>query len=950
MTARVQYRENAFAPLQQRELFVDPGETVEVLQPQTPFVIAILNGKPLLRRDGGWRYGLQDGDDLIFVTLPAGGGRGGGGGGSDPMRVLLTVALFSFAPGLATQITSIAAGATGVQGMLLAGTTFGIQMAGSALINALMPTPKTANLPAASPTYTLQAQGNAARIGQAIPVQYGRVLSYPDFAAQPYAEFSGSDQYLYQLLCLGLGEYEIEDIRIEDTSIWTFEEVSVQVVPPGGQVTLFPTAVETSVEVSGQELTGTRAGTWTRSGTTVTVTLTAHGFASGQAKALTFTSGGGVTDVYLVASVLSADTFTVTTPAVGTSGAVTVAEVVGGIDGFVASAAGTVAYRLGIDLVLPLGLYNRDGSGNLNAISVSHQVQVRLVDDFGAPLGPWIALEGSPITGKTVTPLRESRQYTLATPGRYRVRAFRTNALADPANNANQLLMTGLRAYLAEPTDRGPVTLIAVRMRATNNLSLQASRKIGVIATRKVPVWNGTSWSAPVATNSIAWAIADAARNADYGAGLPDSRLRLAKLLALDATWTARMDTFNGRFDSTQGWWDAIRKIAKAGRAEPVMQGGVLDVVRDDPQTVPVALFSMRNIVGDTFSIDYLMQSETSSDAVSLGYFDWVTWAPQRVLALLPGSTGEKPAKIDRFGIDNRPQAIREAMYEAACNRYRRRIVAFATEMEGFIPAFGDLIAIQHDMVGWGGFGEAVGWNPATRTLTLSEPVTVSAGTVIGLRKAGGGLSGPWAVSAGPDAYNVILAVTPDIVPEVRGQDRERTHVVFGTTTTWVTMAKVLSARPSDLYHVTIQAVTEDPSVHTAETGIVAPPIVTSSLPRQVTRPIVTGLFATRIPGNATRCVIGWQPAPGADVYHVEMAEGADVNDPQAFWTRVADTSAATQASTLLHAARTMIRVRGVGLAAGPWTAATLGSLIPGFWLSDDTPFWGADSDPFWSY
>jgi hypothetical protein len=191
--------------------------------------------------------------------------------------------------------------------------------------------------------------------------------------------------------------------------------------------------------------------------------------------------------------------------------------------------------------------------------------------------------------------------------------------------------------------------------------------------------------------------------------------------------------------------------------------------------------------------------------------------------------------------------------------------------------------------------------------------------------------------------------VTPDIVPEVRGQDRERTHVVFGTTTTWVTMAKVLSARPSDLYHVAIQGVTEDPSVHTAETGVVAPPIVTSSLPRRVTRPIVSGLFATRIPGNATRCVIGWQPAPGADVYHVEMAEGADVNDLQAVWTRIADTTAAAHAATLLHSARTMIRVRGVGLAAGPWIASTLGSLIPFAWNTDDTPAWTVDSNPAWS-
>jgi len=59
-------------------------------------------------------------------------------------------------------------------------------LAGSAAINALLPVPKPFSLPNPSPTYSLQAQGNSARLEQPIPVQYGRMLAWPDFAAQPY--------------------------------------------------------------------------------------------------------------------------------------------------------------------------------------------------------------------------------------------------------------------------------------------------------------------------------------------------------------------------------------------------------------------------------------------------------------------------------------------------------------------------------------------------------------------------------------------------------------------------------------------------------------------------------------------------------------------------------------------------------------------------------------------
>ncbi len=108
--------------------------------------------------------------------------------------------------------------------------------------------------PAPSPTYSLSAQGNEARLGQPIPVLYGRHLIYPDLATQSYQEFVGNEQYLFQLHVIGQGEYDLEQVRIEDTPISSFEEVQTEVVSPGGSVTLFETDVVTAPEVAGQEL------------------------------------------------------------------------------------------------------------------------------------------------------------------------------------------------------------------------------------------------------------------------------------------------------------------------------------------------------------------------------------------------------------------------------------------------------------------------------------------------------------------------------------------------------------------------------------------------------------------------------------------------------------------------------------------------------------------------
>ncbi|MDO9524978.1 MAG: host specificity factor TipJ family phage tail protein [Gemmobacter sp.] len=919
---------------------------VRTLAPGPAPVIAVLNGRPLLR--AGWRRRLRDGDRLALVVLP----RGGGQGGSNPLRLILSLAVMAFAGWAAGALLGASAN-TVLFGTMTYGkaATLGFTMAGMALVNALLPIPKPGQLPTPSPTYSLQAQGNSARIEQPIPVQYGRVLSWPDFAAQPYAEFANDDQYLYQLLCLGTGAYDIEQILIEDTPITAFSEVQTEIIPPGGQVTLFPTSVVSSVEVSGQELTGSRPATFVWAATTITVTEVDHGRATGQAIHIATAGNTAPTGVYQIGAVTDADTYTLTAASGSGSGDLTVYALQGGLTGFIVSAAGTVAHRLAVDIVLPLGLYLTSDKGKIFNATVEFLIEARRVDDAGAPVGAgiWTVLAAEFLTDRTNTPIRRTYVYALPLPGRYAVRARRLDQKTDLSNAGHEVLFAGLRAYLREPEDFGPVTLIAIRMRATNNLSLQASRKIGVIATRKLPVWTGTAWTAPQATRSIAWALADAARDTDYGARLPVGRIDLDALVALDAVWAARGDTFDARFETAASWWDAASRIAAAGRARLFMQGGILRVVRDGPTALPVAMYSMRNITRGSFGIDYLMPSDDTADAIEVSYFDEATWTPQRVRAQLPGSTAARPVKMELFGVGNRAQALREGMYHAAANRFRRRIVRFSTEMEGFIPSIGDTIAVQHDMPAWGQHAEAIAWDGPARTLTLSEHVTFGAGAhYIGLRTRTGGISGPWAVTPGNAPGTVILTETPD-PPPATGGNGERTHVVFGTAQTWRVLAKVLSVRPRGLYEAEIECVPDDPSVHTADLGVIAPPVRLSDLPRRITRPAVTGLLARRLPDDATRTVIAWTPAPGAEVYQIEMAEGDDVTDPTVSWTRQVDTTAAHHSITLLYAARTMIRVRGVGLAAGPWAAATLGALIEDMWNTDPTPMWTLDANAMWS-
>lgn len=89
----------------------------------------------------------------------------------------------------------------------------------------------------------------------------------------------------------------------------------------------------------------------------------------------------------------------------------------------------------------------------------------------------------------------------------------------------------------------------------------------------------------------------------------------------MDQTWTARGDAFNAVYDSKLTVYEALSRTAKTGRAVAFIQGGIVRFVRDEPKTVPVAMFGPRNIVKNSLSIQYIMPSEDTADSVCVEYF-----------------------------------------------------------------------------------------------------------------------------------------------------------------------------------------------------------------------------------------------------------------------------------------------------------------------------------------
>jgi len=711
-------------------------------------LICHLNGKPLLRADWGRR--LRKDDVVVVQALPA-----GGQGGSQILKIVLMIAAIA----AAAYLGPLVAGAMGITSAIGVGIVKAvIGLALTTLISFLIPAPKPSaqtfgNAQAASPTYTLQAQGNQARIGQPIPVGYGRHQIYPDFVSSPYQRFENNEQYLHYLMAIGLGDYDIETPRIGETPVDRFAEVSWQKIEPGASIPalIADPRMVASAEVGEAQLPGAEA-----------------------------------------------------TPASPWKGP------------FPTNPSGTGIGYLEIDYAAPRGLYYANSGGGLDTRSFTLEVEIQRLNDLGDASGSWVALATIVRSAATTTPQRWTDQWALPFPGRWQVRMRRTDTKDTSAQAGHEVVWFGMRGILTSERRFPGMTVLAMKLRASGQLTDLQTRNINVVATRKLRTLTagGTMSSTVALSRNPADAIADMLL-ASYGGNLPETKVDLASIYAGYDEWQSRGWTFDGIFDTSRPLYEALTMCGRVIRAVPIVQGGKVRLVRDVATAVPVAMFTGRNIARNSFEIEYLLPTEETADAVTGEYMDPVTWRTRDVTVALPDSPAANPTRRQLFGITNRAQARWVLWYWVNVNRYRRRLISWRTELEGLSALYGDPIRLAHDLPAWGQSAEAVAFDAGTRTLAVNEPLawTEGAAHYVALRKRDGTMAGPFEATAGDDERKLVIGAGTLPTIDTAG-DRERTHIAFGKGENWAAKLKIVAVRPRHDLVVELAAVDDDPRVY----------------------------------------------------------------------------------------------------------------------------------------
>jgi len=657
---------------------------------------------------------------------------------------------------------------------------------------------------AAESVYTLTSPSNEAALGTPIPVIYGRVLTTPKLASQPYSWYSNNQNYVDILLCLGHGQFTIHEIQIAGSPIQQLPVGYVQYrvhdknshnqalgniealwAPSGGH---FFENVDTSPEVSDQELippefvsgTGTvqsdgtlrlasaldsriQVGATTSASTTrfnngtrtististdrKTITFSpALTYSQTQTASTTleyvydnlgpgvstlqFTWSGAPTLNTGYGNTVTNDTATVTPAAVfnatstvattnsvkftGTKASGTLVETeptaatsvvmvfrevnypfsfdsVSNVVGpFMICRPGTNARGVEFDFTFPNGLYNADETtGAFSTAQVDYIITLRRVDDNGTPTGE-VVYANLQQAAATNTPIRFSH-WVVTTGGRWSAEVRRINQKSTSTVDQSNMYWTGVKAILvgAPGIVYGDVTLISIRIQATNGIASDALTKIGVDCTRVLP--NGK----PSANPAVIYE--DIMTNSVYGAKRPSTELDTTALADLQAWDTG----FNGIFDFNGQVWDSIVTVLKPFKAKPITLGPLFSCFIDRPSN-SVATFTNLNgdqtgaIVLDSLEFGWQYAQEGEEDGVEIEYRDPKDWIARYVIY---PSNSVNPLKENLMGCTDAVRALAYAKYRWNLREYRKEFLTFQVELEGHLVQIGDRITVNHTLV-----------------------------------------------------------------------------------------------------------------------------------------------------------------------------------------------------------------------------------------------------------
>lgn len=571
----------------------------------------------------------------------------------------------------------------------------GITMLATMAAYALIPPPEMPKLGGDGESFqrlnSLTGTSNNAMPYGSIPMVIGECVYFPPFAANPYTEILGDQQYLRAMFDLGYGDLVISDIKIGETPITSFSEVEYEV---SYNPDLFSSDV---FELSLADAFDNGA----------VVTKTSQANSNELSVDLVFGQGlFGVDDKGKTTRATTSFLFEY--------------RLTGSVDPWV-----SVATLPATDRTISSGVCTVSGS-NFQVSSAARKT-IRLGIRWKVAQGQY--------------DIRMTRNATTFGVG------TQDNAKFDGAGIA---VLRSIRTV--NPSKTGTLKL-AIRIKATDQLN-GVVNKLSVLGQQKIRVYDSatSTWSAPVANFNPAWVYNWLLTDAEgVAVTVADSRVDLEMLEDFAADCVTKGFTCKGIIDRAISSGELLRMVLAAGRGSFSLRDGKYSVIFDKPQTTPIQHFSPTN--SSSFSGNRVFVNRPHALRARFQNPEY-GWQEDEIIVLdddhsheglnargvasaLPAA--EKFETLELPFVTSPTAAWQIARYHLGQGIFRPNIYSWDADVEHLICNRGDLVYRVDDVVEWGaGFGYISdvtrnGLNEVT-TIHTAEPLYVEAGETYSIR------------------------------------------------------------------------------------------------------------------------------------------------------------------------------------------------------------------------
>lgn len=414
--------------------------------------------------------------------------------------------------------------------------------------------------------------------------------------------------------------------------------------------------------------------------------------------------------------------------------------------------------RLEVTIDCPCGLYKMKDDGSLGEAWVKVWIQYRKADPEEGWID-WVVPDDDEkkgfISGRQYEPIR--KVFKLPDLDTNKLDAYkyevRCQCVAksgnDPARYGTRVIWSCLSHIVEDDFARPGKVLVGVKALATDQLS----GGMPLITWRQIrsKVWActnlGTNAYEAKNADNPAWACYDLIHRAkriknphtrEYEIvvkGVPASRIdyqafeRWAAFCdqIVPGTQDEKLCTVNLMIDSIDDLWRTLAKVEAVGRGKVILKGTRYSCIYDGVSE-PVQMFTMGNIVKDTFSETFLPLQDRAR-AVEVSFLNKDKDYQKDILTVYQKDADLNqlnPTQIDLEGVTGFSQAYREAKYRLKLNQYLTRTISFEADVDAIACQVGDVILFQHDAPEWGVGGRIMG--ATATTVTLDRKVTLEPG------------------------------------------------------------------------------------------------------------------------------------------------------------------------------------------------------------------------------